>query len=132
MFRKISGIEKFYVKEGGGGREYHDFLSKFFCLTVPKNFVGEHFSVSIISCIERFYASEIYVRDFVSKLFCLTVPKHFVEEPFCVSESFRYQKRLWIRGDNHDFLSEMCCLTVPKKIRENKDKYLKFNDSENF
>ena len=23
--------------------ECHDILSKFFCLTVPKNFVGEHF-----------------------------------------------------------------------------------------
>ena len=28
---------------GGGGREYHDFLSKVFCLTVPKIFVGEPF-----------------------------------------------------------------------------------------
>ena len=31
-------------KRGGGG--YHDFLSKSFCLTVPKYFIGEHFSVS--------------------------------------------------------------------------------------
>ena len=32
-------------REGGreGGREYHNFLSKIFCLTVPKNFVGEPF-----------------------------------------------------------------------------------------
>ena len=30
-------------KEGGGGREYHNFLSKIFCLTVPKNFVEEPF-----------------------------------------------------------------------------------------
>ena len=29
LFHKISGIEKIYGKEGGGG-EYHDFLSKFF------------------------------------------------------------------------------------------------------
>ena len=28
---------------GEGGREYHDFPSKIFCLTVPKNFVGEPF-----------------------------------------------------------------------------------------
>ena len=27
-------------------RGYHDFSFNFFCLTVPKNFVGEHFSVS--------------------------------------------------------------------------------------
>ena len=28
------------------GREYHISPSKFFCHTVPKNFVGEHFGVS--------------------------------------------------------------------------------------
>ena len=27
-------------------RGYHDFSFKIFCLTVPKNFVGEHFGVS--------------------------------------------------------------------------------------
>ena len=31
---------------GGGGGEYHDFSLKIFCLTVPKNFVGEPFGVS--------------------------------------------------------------------------------------
>ena len=40
---------------------YHDFLLKNFRLTVPKNFVEEPFSVSLISGIERFYASESYV-----------------------------------------------------------------------
>ena len=44
MFQKISSIETIYGEEGGGGgRDYHNFLSKFFCLTVPKNFVGEPF-----------------------------------------------------------------------------------------
>ena len=32
---------------GGGRREYHDFLSKIFCLTVPKNFAGEPFSAAL-------------------------------------------------------------------------------------
>ena len=64
---------------------YQDFPSKIFCLTVPKNFVREPFRVSLISGIEKFYASEIYVTifDFLSKFFCLTVPKNFVVEPFC-------------------------------------------------
>ena len=35
----ISGIEKFYASEGYV--TIFDFLSKFFCLTVPKNLVGE-------------------------------------------------------------------------------------------
>ena len=54
---------------------------------MPKNFVGEPFSVSLISSIEKFYASEGYVTifDFLSKFFCLTVPKNFVGEPFSVS-----------------------------------------------
>ena len=30
MFHKISGNEKFMDKREGGGREYHDFLSKNF------------------------------------------------------------------------------------------------------
>ena len=37
----------------------------FFCFTVPKNFVGEPFSVSLISGIENFYASEGYVTILV-------------------------------------------------------------------
>ena len=48
----------------------HDIPSKLFCLTVPKHFVGEPFSVSLISGIERFYASEsnvtILCRNFFS------------------------------------------------------------------
>ncbi len=66
-------------KRGGG---YHDFPSKLFCLTVPKNFVGEPFGVS-----KNFWCrSTLWFRgichEFPSKIFCLTVPKHFVEEPF--------------------------------------------------
>ena len=54
------------IREG----EYQDFPSKTFCLTVPKNFVGELFSVSLISSgIEKFYAYEgnitIFYRKFV-------------------------------------------------------------------
>ena len=51
-----------------------------------KNFRrGESFSVSLISGIEKFYATEGYVTifDFLSKFFCLTVPKKLVGEPFC-------------------------------------------------
>ena len=34
----ISGIEKFYAREG-----YVTIFGRFFCLTAPKNFVGEPF-----------------------------------------------------------------------------------------
>ena len=33
----------------GGGVEYQDFASEFFCVTVPKKFIGEPFSVPLIS-----------------------------------------------------------------------------------
>ena len=48
--------KKIMDKRGGGRRrEYYDFLSKTFCPTVPKNFVGEPFSVSLISGVEKLY-----------------------------------------------------------------------------
>ena len=40
-----------------------------FCLTVPNNFVVEHFCPSLISGIEKVYASEGYVTIFRPKLF---------------------------------------------------------------
>ena len=50
-----------------------------------RQFEKRGFSVSIISGIEIFFASEGYVTifDFLSKFLCLTVPKMFAGEPFC-------------------------------------------------
>ena len=45
MFRNISGNQNFCGYEGGG-RQFDDFLSKHFCLTVPVLFVEEIVSVS--------------------------------------------------------------------------------------
>ena len=61
---------------------YQYFPLKNFRLTVPKNFVGEPFSVSLISGIEKILCFRELCHDFVSKFFRLTVPKNFVEEPF--------------------------------------------------
>ena len=47
-FRKI-GVPKNFIHNRG----YHNFPSKLFCLTVPKNFVKEPFSVSLISGIKK-------------------------------------------------------------------------------
>ena len=44
------------------------FLKNFF-VSLPKKFVGEPFRVSLISGIEKFYASEGYVTIFCRKLF---------------------------------------------------------------
>ena len=66
FFRKFPGAKKFMDKNGGG---YQELSSKNFCLTVPKNFVRESFSVSLISGIEKVYALEgnitIFYRKFV-------------------------------------------------------------------
>ena len=70
----------------------HDFSFEIFCLSAENFRRGESFCVSLISGIEKFYASEGYftIFDFLSKFFCLTVPKNLVGEPFCaVSENLR-------------------------------------------
>ena len=41
-----------------GGVGYHDFPSKVFCPTVPKNFVEEPFSVPLFLGIDKFNSSE--------------------------------------------------------------------------
>ena len=69
--------------------EVSKFPSKFFCLTVPKNAVGEPFSLSIISGIRnilmRGWGRGGESQDILSKIFCLTVPKNFVGEPLSIS-----------------------------------------------
>ena len=81
----ISGIGKILCFRG----LCHDFPSKVFCLTVPKNFVGEPFSVSLISGIEKFYASEGYAT-----ILCRNVLSRSTEKLCrgtllcCVSENF--------------------------------------------
>ena len=52
-FRKILVTKKFLDKKEG---ENSRFSFDFFCLTVPKNNVGEPFMVSLISGVEKFYA----------------------------------------------------------------------------
>ena len=47
--RKDLVANKFMDKKG----ESEDFPSEIFCLTVPRNAVGESFSLSLISCIEK-------------------------------------------------------------------------------
>ena len=66
-FRKFLAAKKFMDKKGGG--DYLKIPSKMFCLKVPKNFAGEPFSLSIISGIEKIYASEGYVTIFRRKHF---------------------------------------------------------------
>ena len=49
-FRKFPVAKKLFDKRGG---EYQVLASKYSCLTVTKNAVGEHFSLSLFSGIEK-------------------------------------------------------------------------------
>ena len=50
-------VSKTFLEKRGLG-EYQEFPSKCFCLTLPKNFVGEPNSVSLFLDIDNHYASE--------------------------------------------------------------------------
>ena len=81
----------------GGGREFQDFPSKIFCLTVPKISVGESFTVALISGSEKLWIGGWEYQDFPSKIFCLTVPKISVGESFTVALISGAEK-VWIGG----------------------------------
>ena len=68
----INSTTDFYILCTWG---YHDFSSELFCLTVAKKIVGQPFRVSLISGIEKFYASEGYVT-----IFCRTFLSHNAEK----------------------------------------------------
>ena len=86
------------------------------------NFVGEYFSVSLISGIEKFYAQEGNITIFYRK-FVVSQYRNFVGEQFCVLQNFRYPKNLWIRGERevgreyHDFLSKSFLFHSAEKFR---------------
>ena len=59
-FRKFPVAKSLWITAVG----HQEFASKVFCLTVPKNFVEEPFSVSLVPGIEKFSASQGYVTIF--------------------------------------------------------------------
>ena len=66
----------------------HVFLSKIFCLTVPKLFVGGPFCAVFqkYSGIAEIYGEEgVGYQDFPPKSFCLTVLKKYIGEAVRVS-----------------------------------------------
>ena len=74
-------ISIFYEKEG-----VSRLFVQNFCLTVPKNFVGEQFSVSENFDYRKSFLHEKGISRLCVENFCLTVPKNFVGKPFCVSK----------------------------------------------
>ena len=62
-----------------GGGEYHDFPSKFFCLTVPEYFVGEPLCAAFrkSSSIEKNEIREVEHQDYPSKFFWSFIAQNF-------------------------------------------------------
>ena len=56
--------------------EYQDFLSKIICLTVPKYFVGESFTVALFSGSENVWMRRGKYQDFPSDFFVLQCQKY--------------------------------------------------------
>ena len=109
----ISDIENVWMRRWWVGLKV--FRQKFL-LTAPKNFVGQPFSVSLVSGIETFYASEGYVTIF-QQLFCLAVPKTLQGNPsvLCfrkipIRDKFMDKKG----GGSVKMFRRTLCLTVPK------------------
>ena len=85
-FRNFLVAKKFLDKREG---RHQDFPSKFFCLIVPKNFVGQPFSVILTSGIEKFCASEGYVTILRRKFFVPQYRNFLKGTPLCcVPENF--------------------------------------------
>ena len=66
-FRKTPLAKKFMDNRRAG--EHQDFPSKFFCVTMPKILVGEPFSVSLISGIEKSLCFRGLCHSFLSNNF---------------------------------------------------------------
>ena len=96
------------------------FSVEIFCLAVPKNFVEEPFSVSLISGIGKILCFRGLCHDFPSKIFLSHSAETFRRGTLlcCVSENFWWRKSLWIRGrwKYQNFLSKSFCLSVPKNF----------------
>ena len=85
-FTKLLVSKTFMDKGGGQGGSITIFFQKIFCLPLTKNFIGEHFRVSIVSGTEKACEQEGEgVSGSSVESFCLTVPKDFVGDHFSVS-----------------------------------------------
>ena len=116
MLQKISGIEKCQEERERGG--HHDFPSKFCCLTVPSNFVGEtcvsenFWNRKMLRIRERGGASRLSVEILLSYSTENLRRGNLCFRKLLVSKNVKDKRE---RG-HHDFPSKLCCLTVPKNF----------------
>ena len=101
-----------------GEGEYRNFPSKIFSLKLPKNIVGEPFSPSLISGIEKIYASEGLSRLSVENFFSHSGEKFRRGAFLCCCFSYiLVAKRYMDKTRGIIKISfENFCLTVPKNF----------------
>ena len=104
-------------KKGGGASRFS--VEIFFCVAVPKNFIGEPFSVSFISGSKNFMLQRPMSRFSLEKFLSHSAGK-FRREPFCAvfqktsgSEKFSDKNG---GGEHQDSPSNSFCITVPKNF----------------
>ena len=79
MFQKISGRgRKLWIREGGV-----TFFGRFFCLTMPKNSLGNSSVFQRIPRIETFYAEETILRFSVESFLSHSTKKIHRGTPLC-------------------------------------------------
>ena len=79
------------------------FCRRFFCLTVPKISVGEFFSVSLFSGIEKNWIRWGVVSRFCVEIFLSHSAEKLRRGTLSCFTSFGYRKSLCFRGFCHDF-----------------------------
>ena len=102
-------------KKGG---EYHDFPLKKFCLTVPKIFVVDPLTVSLISATGKISCFKGLCRLTV-EIFLSHSAKKNSGGPFCaVSQKNSGSEKVFLKegGVVKRYSVEKFCLTVPKKV----------------
>ena len=117
MFQKVSGIEKIYAL-----REFHDFLWKICCLTVPKNFVGEPISVSLNSSIKKFLFERVMSRFSKGSLSSQSSDRLRSETLLRSTKILEFEKNYGRAREGGEGLLHFSvkgfCLTVLKKLVE--------------
>ena len=110
-FRKTQLAKKFLDMRW----EFQDFLSKNFCLTVPKISVGGFFSVSLISGMEKILNKGGGVSRFSVGHFLSHSTENFCRGSLYCCKNFGCRKSSDKRWEGYqDFPSKFFCLTVPK------------------
>ena len=102
----------FYRKLLWIGKGYHDFLWKFFCPRVPKNFPKRTLLFHKTSGLKKLH--RMVHHDFVENWFSHSSEK-FRRGTLHFSENFLYRKSFWIGRRYHDFLGNIFVSQYRKK-----------------